>query len=552
MKGLNIFTTLSLMLFGVAVATDASAQNTRRVEVSKAYSPEVTVATKLVAPTEINSSPAIDVDIEYDVRPDTWRTVLNAHDYKPVRATYWDFNRSTPLYVQVDAGYPLSSNAEVRYNLQSAKVGYLGVGFTHSGDYAARYSADGVKRSVGNSFSMNNGLDVSGALLFDKRILEASATYDYDIFNRYAEIGSPARLNFHDANIGVRFGDNFANLKRLNFSIEANAGYWSHRLPEAVDNLKSYGEFNVGASAKLARMFKNNRVDVAASFDMWRGGAIYGDMRMGIDVGYARRFKLVNLEVGIGYMYDKVSGRKRASHFVMPHAKVLFDLKLDAFTPYVEVDTKVGQNGVASLYKRNPYIDFGYMADGFTSMANDSSYNVTIGFMGNVNTRFAYRAYVGANFVRDYLTFYINREGFFAAATDSNSRIIYGAELEYSPIGGLRLGASIFGYWDDGSMEYVDNKPMFEADAFAEYTLRRWKFHLTSDFIGKRRWTNIVDNTIYSDKTKIDLGVGVSFDVTQDINIYLEGVNLLNSKIYDFAYYYRSGIGFRAGVKIDF
>ena len=556
MKRLNIFTTLSIILLGVVASVDASAQNTRRVEVSKAYSPEVNVATKLVAPTEISSSSAIDVDIEYDVRPDTWRTVLNAHDYKPVQATYWDFNRSTPFFVQVDAGYPLSSNAEVRYNMQSAKVGYLGVGFTHSGDYAARYSADGVKRSIGQSLSMHNGIDVSGALLVDKRILEASVAYDYDIFNRYAEVGEAACLNFHDANIGVRFGDNFANLKRLNFSVEANAGYWSHRLPTAVDNREGYGEFNVGASAKLARMFRKNRVDVALSYDMLRGGSIYGDMRMGIDVGYARRFKFVNLEVGIGYMYDKVSGRNRASHYVMPHAKALFDLKLDAFTPYVEVDTKVGQNGVASLYKRNPYLDFSHMYDGFTTMANDLSYNLSLGFNGNVNTRFAYRAYFGVNFVRDYLFFYVNHDGNFCADTANNTRLVYGAELEYMPIGGLRLGGSISGVIDNMSSLYLANDPAYEANIFAEYTLRRWKFGISSDFVGKRRWTRLDEyGSIIAPiehKGYIDLGANVSFSVNNSIEVFVEGVNLLNAKIYDYANYYRSGIGFKVGVTIDF
>ena len=551
MKRLNIFTTLSLLLLGLS-ATDASAQSTRRVEVSKAYAPEVSVATKLVAPTDIEMSSIESDDITYDIRPDTWRTVLNAYDYKPATATYWDFNRSTPFHIHASAGYPLSSDVEARYIMQSSKVGYFGVGITHSGDFAARNSAEGVKRKIGNSFSMNNGVDLMGAVIFDNRILEATASYDYDIFNRYAEIATPARLHFHDANLSVRFGDSFANLKRLNFLVEAHTGYWHHRLPSSLDDISAYGEFNVGAEATLARIFKKSRVDITATYDMWRGGAIYGDMRFGVDVGYARRFKFVNVEVGIGYMYDKVSGCGRASHHFLPHAKALFDLKIDAFTPYIEVDTKVGQNGVASLYKRNPYIDFGYMSSIFANTPNDLSYNLTAGFLGNVNTRFAYRVYAGANFVRDYLTFYINREGVFAVATDSNIRLVYGAELEYLPIGGLRLGASIFGYWDDGSMKYVDNKPTFEADLFAEYTLRRWKFHITSDFIGTRRWTSIIDDTIYSDKTKVDLGVGVSFDVTNDINIYLEGNNLLNSKIYDYAYYYRSGIGVQAGVKIDF
>lgn len=557
MKGLNIFTVVSSLLLAVVVTPDASAQSTHHVDIKKAYKPEVAKATKLVAPTDINASSTIDVEIEYDIRPDTWRTVLNAHDYKPVKATYWDYNRSTPLYVKVDAGYPLSSDAEVRYIMQSSKVGYFGVGLTHSGDYAARYSAEGIKRSVAQSFSMNNGVDLLGAVIFEKRILEASASYNYDIFNRYAVAGDPQRLNFHDANIGVRFGDSFSNLKRLNFSVEAHGGYWYHRLPSAIDDFSNYGEANVGASATLARLFvKKNRVEVKAVYDMWMGGDVYRDTRLGLNVGYARKFGFVDVEAGVGYIFDKVSGRSKASHFITPFAKVLFDLKLDAFTPYIELDTKVGQNGVSSLYKRNPYIDFGYMYEGFANMANDRSYDVTIGFTGNVNTRFAYRAYFGANFIRDYLFFYVNHNGNFCADTADNTRLVYGAELEYMPIGGLRLGGSISGVIDSMNSLYWSNAPAYEANLFAEYTLRRWKFGISSDFVGKRMWSRVDEQgSILSPiehKSFIDLGVDASFKVNNSIEVFVHGINLLNAKIYDHANYYRSGIGFKAGVKIDF
>lgn len=556
MRRIYIF---AITLFAAVVCistTEAQAQN-RRVEVTKAYSPEVTAATKIIAPTVINDTPVIEPDIEYNVLPDTWRTTLSAHDFSPVKATYWDFASPQHFYLMADAGYPLSSDLMFRYAMQVKRLGYLNVGVNHAGDYAARANQDGVMRKMANSFAMRNGVDVSGGLFVDKRLFEAKARYDHSLFNRYAEVADPARLNFHDANIALRFGDAFVNLKRLNFSIEAHGGYWAHRLPVAAGGDDGYGEASVGASVKLARIFtKKNRVELNAFYDMLMGGAVYRDMRFGIDVGYARRFNVIHMEAGVGYMFDKVLGRRKASHFITPHAKVLLDLKLNAFTPYVELDTRIGKNGVASLYRRNPYIDFVTMAPQFASMANDRSYNLSIGFTGNVHTRFAYRAYFGVSFVRDYLLFYVNPYGNFNATTTRNTRLVYGAEVEYMPIGGLRLGGSVNGFIDKASTSYVINDPAYEANLYVEYTLRRWQFGISSDFVGKRQWSRIDEQGALlapiEHRAYIDLGARVSFRATNDLDIFVEGVNLLNAKIYDYANYYQSGIGFKAGVRLEF
>lgn len=557
MKRRNILITLLLVAAMGVMPTDVQAQNNRRVEVTKAYSPEVSAATKLLAPTIINDSTVYNPDIEYNVLRETWNTSLSAHDFNPATYQFWNNSTSQHFFVKADAGFPLASDAVLRYTLQHKRLGYLNVGVNHVGDYAARHNVEGVKRSMANSLSMRNGVDVGGGVIFDKYLLDAYAAYDNSLFNRYAQVGDPARVDFHDARMAVRFGDSFSNLKRLNFSVEAHGGYWYHKLPMAVESINSYGEANVGASATLARLFFNkNRVDVKASYDMWMGGDIYRDTRIGVDVGYARRFKAVNVEVGVGYIFDKVAGRSRASHFITPHAKVLLDLKLDAFTPYFEANTHVGQNSVAALYRRNPYIDFGAMGAQFGKMANDLSYNLSIGFTGNVQTRFAYRAFFGVNFVQNQTLFYLTPEHNFSAVSANNTRLVYGAELEYMPIGGLRLGGSIMGVVDNVSSLYWSNDPAYEASIFAEYTLRRWHFGITSDFVGKRHWSQVDEHgsllAPVEHKGYIDLGANISFRATNSVDLFAEGVNLINAKIYDYANYYRSGIGFKVGVKIEF
>jgi hypothetical protein len=53
--------------------------------------------------------------------------------------------------------------------------------------------------------------------------------------------------------------------------------------------------------------------------------------------------------------------------------------------------------------------------------------------------------------------------------------------------------------------------------------------------------------------TAFDLGAGVSYRVNRMIEVFATGYNFLNNKhIYDYAYYYQPGVGFKVGVKVDF
>ena len=556
----NIISTLLLSgVLLVAANSDLQAQENRQVEVTKAYKPEVASATKLLAPTTIEDDMVIEPEINYEIKPDSWRTDLDAHDFKPATTTYWDFNRPKPSFLKLGVGYPLISNLAYRYALQSNRVGYFGVGVEHNGNFVNRYSAEDVRRDVDQSYDMTNGIELFGGVIAGLRMFEADVAYNYDIFNRYAA-ATADRLDFHNADVSMRFGDNFVNLKRLNFEVEAHGGYWSHNIPgEAFGD--PYGEYRVGGSARVARSFYGNVIGISVGYDMWSSGDLYDyrDSRFDVGVSYARKFGIVNTELSVGYMYDKVRGREKASHFVLPKGRVTVDMNIDAFTPYIELDTKVSQNGVASLYKRNPYIDFVAMADKFTSMANTLSYDLALGFSGSVGaSRFAYRAYVGANFMRDQLLWYVTAPGLFGATTANNTRLIFGAELGYYPIGGLYIGGAIRGHVDNLKSAYRSDEAKLTASLDASYTLRKWKFYASADYIGRRVWSSaVLDSegravTAFEVGGKVDLRVGVSYEVSNRIEVFADGLNLLNSKIYDFADYYRNGIGFRCGIKVQF
>ena len=94
-------------------------------------------------------------------------------------------------------------------------------------------------------------------------------------------------------------------------------------------------------------------------------------------------------------------------------------------------------------------------------------------------------------------------------------------------------------------------------DAVVEYRVKKFKLYAKTDVIGRREWTDLSSvSGVFATSAKVDLRAGIAFAASQKCEIYLDGYNLLNRKgaaaIYDYAYYYRNGIGFMAGVKVSF
>ena len=557
MQKIAIITLLSLLLpLGVA-----QAQESKRVEVTTIYRPEVGQATKLLAPTTLADSPTMDVEVVYDIKPETWSIELQDQNFKAATATFWDYNRSRRGYMKLGVGAPLGSDVQLRYATQNNRVGYFGMALTHDGSFSKQSNCEGVEHSIAQSYDMRNELTLFGGVYAGRQMFEASLSGSYDVYNRYAELGdNPFCAQFGRSALALRYGDDFTDLSRINFSVEAHGDYWGHPVPRSADLLLLVGEYNAGGSVKVAREFKGNSVGLYAGYDMWSGimPFDYLNTRFSAGVDYSYNFGIADLELGVGYMYDKVRGREKASHIVLPSAKLLFDLKTSAFAPYLAFDTNVSHNGAAALYAENPYLDFEAMNEHFSSMANTLSYDLSVGFTGVLSqSRFAYRAYVGFSFVKDDIFWYVPAPGLFAANTANNKRLIAGAELQYRPIANLLIGVGGHYRYDMNESNYVVSEPCWVADAIVEYRIKKFKVYAMTDVIGRREWSDMSSDTgLFTTPTKVDLRAGVSFVVSQKCEIYADGYNLLNrtgdKAIYDYAYYYRNGIGFMAGVKLSF
>ena len=555
MKRVNI--ALFIIAAFVLCATPAAMAQGGNVEIVTTYTPEVASATKLLAPTFIDDESKFDTKIDYNVKPTSWQIDLEAHNFKPARASYWDYSAYKQFFAKAAVAYPLGSDARLHYTIQTPKYGYFGVGIDHLGDFAPRLSAEGVKRNIGESFNMQNRVLLSGGIFAGNRMFEASLFYDNNLFNGYA-MESPERRMFHDSKLALRFGDDFVDLQHLNFAVEVDGGFWAHKLLE-FDNMQS--EINAGAKALFARDFSGNEISAEINFDMWKASQNlnYGDTRFGISGGYARSFGFFSVEAGLGYLFDKVSMRNKASHFVLPRAKVMFDLEKASFVPYVEINSSVQQNGISSLYAANPYIDYSAMATQLSTMANTCNYNLALGFTGTVfSSRLSYQVYAGASFMRNAMFWYVTAPGKFGVEADHNNRIFMGVGAKYLPLAGLEVDLDFYYHFDMNKAQYMLAESAMRGNLRAKYTLRDWQFYINGELLGERSWSVLPavagePMTTFTMPTTFDLGAGVSYRVSRIVEVFAEGLNLLNSKyIYDYAYYYKPGIGFKAGVKIDF
>ncbi|MBQ3248408.1 MAG: TonB-dependent receptor [Alistipes sp.] len=559
MKRITILCVAALV--AMTLSESVVAQEYKRVEVTTTYNPEVSTAEKLPVPTDITDSPVIEPEIGYKITPETWQIELESFRINPTKSSFWDFHRPKQFYAQLATGYPLMSCGTLHYATENVRLGYFGCGLDHEGNFARKRSATSVLRPVADSYDIRNRLYVGGGVFAGNQMFEAGLEYKYNIFNAYAmDVAEPGNLQFHDADLSLRYGDDFVNLQRLNFAIEAHGGFWGHTHLAAVNEYNPLSEFSAGGSVRLARKFGKNRVELKGEYDMWQMvSGDYRDSRFGVTAGYARHFGFIDVDAALGYMYDKVAGRAKPSHFFMPRAKLIFDTGLQYISPYVELRTAVSQNGVAALYRENPYLRYNLSHDMLMAMPNTRSYDLALGFSGSAaSSRLEYHLYLGANFMRDQVLWYVNAPGLFGVAADNNNRLFVGVELAYKPVGGLLIEGSFYAHKDGCKSPYVVSDAPLKADLRVEYVIKRWKLYVSGDFTGKRAWSGAIDAEsgkapiAFEANATIDLRAGIGFRASKRVEIYADGYNLLGANIYDYAYYYRNGAGFMAGVKIDF
>ncbi|MBQ3246427.1 MAG: TonB-dependent receptor [Alistipes sp.] len=562
---------ISLSLAVVLMPWVAGAQVAKQVEVTKAYVPEIAEAVKLPIEPNMVDTVKMHPEIDYSISPRMYSTSLSTHNFKPATVTYWEYNNPKNFYLKVGAGFPLSSVGDVYASVHRERVGYLLAYLNHDGMYAKLPNYAKVKTKA---MQMQNRVGAAGGLYCGKHIFEGDVNYNSEMFHRYAGDGS--EIDFEDVNVKLRFGDTFTDLSRLNFDIALHGNYFNDKAGWLAENQRRLQEAHAGAKARIAREFKRHYLELAVGYDgrwgfkdlaQYADNMIYGGLR------YGYRSDLLELLVGVDYCYDRVKGRDKSSHYLLPELKVRFNVsRRDIITPFVEVDTSIENNSFHSLIQRNPYVEF--IERQFT-LPNTVNYDIRFGIEGKfAKDKFAYRLYAGMSFIDNSIYWYNYDYMWLRPEADRRNVMSLNLEVDYKPINRLVISAGVHGYDvnDLADIHLAGTKIALKGgrapvDGYLKvrYDFGKVSIGASADFYGKAKWSSIerIDPEQAAEPANMkvctlvapfyaNVNLDVDWQVAKHCTLFLEGRNLANMNIYRWAWYRELGIHFMAGARVSF
>lgn len=582
-----------------AIPCIATAQVEKQVEVTKAYVPDVERATKIPAVPDMTDTVKLRPEIDYAITPLSFASDFDTRPIRPAQVTYWEFNRPRPFYLKAGAGYPLNSVIDFYASTQHPGTGYA-VGFVnHEGRYADIRNDFGRKR---DAVRMTNRVGAAAGKYFGRHVLEGSVAYENRLYHRYGAGGgdaaagipqiAPGRPDYGDAELKLRFGDEFKDLSRFNFEVAFHAGlFWDHSDFEGYTHPAR--QTGVGASAKLARRFGRHLVQLQGGFDRMAGqkaldGYSENLFTAGLRYGCAGGF--IDFTAGADYYGDRIRGAE-PGNYVIPYARLRFDLGTKTLQPFVEADGGVRENSYRSLTRLNPYLCHPLRAAGgddpsvpdaaFAPLARSTvNYDFRVGIDGELwRERFTYRLYAGFE-IRDHFVYWCSVPGAgglssaelygsFMPVTGRVTVMSFGGEAVLRPASGFRLSLGARGniYNDEGVWREGDTRcklenglPSFEGHAGAEYEGRKVSFGVSVELQSARRWSvlNRDEATGECLSRRFEAPFGADLRVHLDwraggrVTIFGEGRNLANRRLYRYAFYPEYGANCTVGVKLEF
>lgn len=561
--------TISTLLF----ALTATAQVEREVEVTKQYVPKLPAAKKMDFQPDMVDTVAIRPEIDYTIVPKSFASALSTEKFRPAKVTYWEYSKSYPFYIKAGVGYPLVSEVDAYASTNRADVGYLSAYVNHRGSYSDIQTINPITNTEfkGKAQQMSNRVGVNGGKYIGRYTFNGDVYYDADIFHRYAQPKSDDaidEINYENIALAMSFGDSFADMSKVNFSIYAAADYYNDKSEQLPDFERKMQQFSALAGLKFGRNI-GTKARLYAAFDYQGNYGLkflenYGNSLFSGAVKFEYNLKsLLDIKAELKYCNDKLTGQK-SRHHILPNVYVGFNVgQRDIFVPYVEVDSRLEQNSYQHLQQANPYIML--RGSEYQPLPNTTIFNMRVGFTGHTtNNKLSYRLNANAAFMNDAL-YWINVNNIgFDVTTAAQNIITLNASLEYKPLSTLLLGAGFkWMLYDENFVDVENGKPNFEANFNIQYTHRKFAIGAKADIIGSRSWSfageyfegDVRDNfTLHSYTYPVCCDLGLTFDwfVAKQCTIYIEGRNLGNAKIYDWALYRRLGVGAVVGIKVQF
>ncbi len=454
---------------------------------------------------------------------------------------------------------------------------------------------------------------LEGHVSYENRLLHRYGGYlapelegRFDPWGEQFEPGS--KVNYGEFALKVRFGDDFKDMERLNFDVTLDGllfrdHSWAYDYPSKAQ------QTNLGAKARLGRRFGRHLLLLQGGYDYLGGGRSYdfyseNIVRAGARYGYEGG--VVALEVGADYTWDKIAGASSRS-YIFPYARFEFNIGTEKLRPFLDVDGGLHDNSFRSLTRMNPYVaaPVGFDLSGMRwgdqiprylafSRKSSADYNVRLGIHGSIFRKMlSYRIYAGFSVRDDHPYWYgltarllettatpgelTSRnaafDGIFHPVFGRQTVTSFHGEVEFRPVSSFLLSLEAHGYAYNNDLALQTGEPRFRGAVKARYEGRKVSFGVGLHMQSKRKWTMLYEEVVPGEEIGLgsfissfasgnvgsfeapfafDLRADVVWKVSGRVTLFAEGRNLLDRRLYDYAWYPEYGANFTAGVILNF
>lgn len=545
---------LAILLFPVTL----HAQVAKQVEVEKNYTPSVSTAQKLAIIPDMTDTVKMRPEIDYAFTPRGYETSLMTENFKPATIAYWDFVRSRMLYVKAGAGVPLVSEADAYISTYRRDRGYAMAYVNHWGDYRDRMAIDGATKVTSHNAQMGNRIGGRAGLFMGRRLLEVDIYGDKQLRHRYPTTGE--RISYGDLNGKIRVGDDFTNLSRWNFNIEAGGKLYGNDV--RLEDKAKLNQSNLFAKAALGK--KHFRIH--AGFEgAYGGGALeaYDNnvLMAGARYGFGR--EKFDFLVGADYYYDNVGELTNSPHHIFPYMRMMWKNAKQSFIPYVELEGEVKHHNFASLSYENPYIaPSNELVSKMVALPNETSYNGRAGFSGNLGKGlFSYNASAELSIADNHVYWYNSGADYLFELAYQHSLRINGS-IVLRPSGWFVAEVALGAYVWANYANFYSNRPNFDVDVKLRYTGHRLSIGANVAYQSGIKWMTLVEggatestlpNFGYTQTpSTFTVGLDAEWRINDHWGVYAEGRNLTGSKVYEWLHYYYDTAQCLIGVKYNF
>lgn len=573
MKRILYITTLLALFYAVQ---PSAAQVLKQVEVSKDHAPTVSQAQKLAIIPDMTDTVKMQPEIEYSVTPRTYATSLMTKNFRPATIAYWDYNPHRPLYVKAAVGVPLTSEADLYLSTYNKDKGYAMVYANHLGDYRNRNNQLGekVKR---HTDEMSNRVGGRAGWFVGRHTLEADLYGDSQLRHRYPTTGE--RIAYGKFNGKVRFGDEFVDMSRWNFNIEAGGGFFRHKV-RRDEQKPIFSQSNVEIDATIGKVLGGRHLFLMqVGYNGIFGGkeiSAYRNNSMMVGMRYGFSRPRTNMIIGADYYYDKVKASTDSPHHILPYLHVTWKSATERFVPYVEVDGELIRHDFSSLMYENPFfVAESAVSPPLSALPNEVKYNGRIGVGGNLaRGLFSYNLSAELSFADDHV-YWCSLFGDYSFVTAYQHSLRLDGSVKIRPAAWLEaeLSANVYA-WENYDKLYA-NRPNFTTALDIRVLTRRVKAGFNLEYAGGVKWltmplmngvamldegANDVSGedaagphfSCVTTRNTVSLNLNVEYRINSRISVYAEGRNLTGSNIYEWLGYYYTTPRAMLGVKMTF